>query len=289
MKKQIKALSMLLSLLSVGGLMACSGSQNLTDGFEELSWVQEGQEDQEDSPQDQLSKCEVRLSLCRPENKTETAEEQTKTVVSKEVPEAYQIEGFDLILQMPELPTGCEITAMTMALQYYGLEADKLTMATEYLPSVPLSLQYGSDGLLYGPDLNRYFVGDPETSGGYICGTSAVVTAANQYLQDVGSLLKAVDKTGSSPEELYSLVSQDTPVVVWVTISMAERTVSGGWYLENGEYVDWASNDHGAVLIGYTQDSVTIADPISGLVAYSREAFETVFESRGRQCVILES
>lgn len=84
------------------------------------------------------------------------------------------------------------------------------------------------------------------------------------------------------------MVSQNTPVVVWVTISMAERNIIGGWYTETGEYVDWATNDHGAVLIGYTQDSVTIADPISGIVTYNREVFETVFESRGNQCVILE-
>ena len=204
------------------------------------------------------------------------------------MPDSYQIERFDGILQMPELPTGCEITAMTMALRYYGFNADKVTMATDYLPTVPLSLYYGDDGLLYGPDLNRYFVGDPATSGGYICGTPAVITAANTYLQDAGSSLRAVDKTGSSAEELYHMVSQNTPVVVWVTISMAERNISGGWYTETGEYVDWATNDHGAVLIGYTQDSVTIADPISGIVTYNREVFETVFESRGNQCVILE-
>ncbi len=48
-------------------------------------------------------------------------------------------------------------------------------------------------------------------------------------------------------------------------------------------------HDHGAVLIGYTQDTVTIADPISGKMEYSREDFERVFASRGNQCVILQS
>ena len=38
-------------------------------------------------------------------------------------------------------------------------------------------------------------------------------------------------------------------------------------------------------LIGYTQDTVTIADPISGKMEYSREDFERVFASRGNQCV----
>ena len=283
MKKLIGTISILLSVLIMNGLAACGQSQEAAAGLRNTS-PRQNQESIVYLHDDPL-KDEVQLSVYKEETMEEEEIEQPK---QDEIPDSYQIEGFDVVLQMPELPTGCEITAMTMALRYYGLDADKVTMATDYLPTVPLSLQYGNDGLLYGPDLNQYFVGDPETSAGYICGTPAVTTAANTYLQEVGSSLQAVDKTGSSTEELYHMVSQNTPVVVWVTISMAERNVSGGWYTESGEYVDWATNDHGAVLIGYTPDSVTIADPISGLVTYSRERFEAVFESRGNQCVLLQ-
>ena len=44
-----------------------------------------------------------------------------------------------------------EITAMTMVLNYYGYPADKVEMATEYLPVVSANLYYGDDGPLYGP------------------------------------------------------------------------------------------------------------------------------------------
>ena len=204
-------------------------------------------------------------------------------------PEEYIIEDFPVILQMPELPTGCEITAMTMALHYYGYDVDKTTMAAEYLPTVSANRYYGEDGRLYGSDLRKYFVGNPFTQAGYICGTEAILTAANTYLQDVGSSMQAVDKSCTSPEELYELVSQDTPVVVWVTIGMADRRTPQGWYTEDRAYVDWSTNDHGAVLIGYSEDTVTIADPISGMVEYSRAQFESVFASRSNQCVVLES
>lgn len=117
-------------------------------------------------------------------------------------PDQAQIEGFSLIMQMPELPTGCEITALTMMLDHYGY---------------------------------------------------------------------AVDKT----------------VMVWVTIGMADRREVQGWYTEAGEFMDWSTNDHGAVLIGYSPETVTIADPISGICEYDREQFEKVFASRGNQCVIL--
>ena len=138
--------------------------------------------------------------------------EAMSEVAAKESASA-QIADFPIINQMPELPTGCEITALTMALNV----------------------------------------------------------------------------TGSSPEELYERVSQGQRVVVWVTISMADRGSTEGWYTENGDYVDWSTNDHGAVLVGYTETTVTIADPISGRMEYAREQFEEVFASRDSQCVVLES
>lgn len=199
-----------------------------------------------------------------------------------------QIEDFPIIYQMPELPTGCEITALTMAINYYGYPADKTVMASEYLPTASANRYYGADGRLYGTDMNEYFIGDPFTEGGIICGTGAIVTAADGYLADAGSDLRAHDITGSSPEELYRRVSGGQPVVVWVTISMADRRAAQGWYTESGEYVDWSTNDHGAVLIGYTDTTVTIADPISGRIEYDRAQFENVFASRGNRCVVLE-
>lgn len=148
---------------------------------------------------------------------------------------------------------------------------------------------YKRDGESRNDELKEknYFIGDPTTEMGIVCGTGAIVTAANDYLEDIDSKLRAKDKTGAEPEELYQFVSQGVPVVVWCTILMEDRIAEDGWYTEDGEYVDWANVDHGAVLIGYTNDTVTIADPISGEVEYSKAQFESVFRSRNNQCVIL--
>lgn len=146
----------------------------------------------------------------------------------------------------------------------------------------------GEDGTLRGNDLNQYFIGDPTTSSGTICGTGAIATAANAYLEDQEGTLTAIEQNGIETEKLYEMIRENIPVVVWCTIGMEERQeIQEGWYTENGEYVDWSRNDHGAVLLGYSKDTVTIADPISGLVEYGKEQFESVFESRGRKCVIL--
>ena len=189
---------------------------------------------------------------------------------------------------MPQLPTGCEITAATMALNYYSFDVDKMVMARKYLPTTNRGLHYGADGRLYGNDLNKYFIGDPATEGGYVCGTGAIVTALNSFLSQQGSGLQAVDISGSSPQTLYEMVRADKPVIVWVTIGMNNRNSTQGWYTDNGQYVEWSTNDHGAVLIGYDDTTVTIADPISGIVRYSRAQFERVFASRGNACVVIE-
>lgn len=199
-----------------------------------------------------------------------------------------RVKDFPLIKQMPELPTGCEITALTMMLHYYGYTADKMTMAEVYLPKRDAGIYVGADGRRYGNDMNRYFIGDPFGRHGVICGTGAIITAADTYLKDQGSTLRARDITGTAPDELYKLVGRGIPVMVWVTIFMADRKETQGWYTENGTYADWSRNDHGAVLIGAADEEVTIADPVSGIVMYEREQFERVYCSRGQMSVILE-
>lgn len=201
--------------------------------------------------------------------------------------DGYTIEDFPMVWQMPELPTGCEVTALDMVLEYYGESIDKVELAEDYLPTAAMELYEGPGGLLYGPDLNETFIGDPASEWGVVCGVPAIVSAADSYLREQDSLLRAADITGYSPEELYDLVREGTPVLVWVTIDMQDRCETQGWYTDTGEYVDWSENDHGAVLIGYDRDTVVIADPLAGIVEYNRQQFERVFESRGRRCAVL--
>ena len=201
---------------------------------------------------------------------------------------ATQLTDFDIIEQYPELPTGCEITALTMVLNYYGYQVNKVTMALDYMPKVQAEFYRSEDGRLMGPDLENFFVGDPTEETGYICGTGAIVTAANRYLADVGSDLTAAAMKNVQPEKLYDLIDQGTPVVIWCTINMEDRAETDGWYREDGTYMEWSTNDHGAVLIGYDEDTVTVADPIYSRITVSRDQFEKIFAERGGQCVILQ-
>lgn len=183
---------------------------------------------------------------------------------------SHTISGFPIVYQMPELPTGCEVTALTMAMHYYGYKVSKTTMAGRYLPTASPSFHYGSDGRLYGPDMDNYFVGNPFSLSGYICGAPALCTAADRYFQANNVRMHAKDMTGSTPGQLYSLVEQGVPVVVLVTIGMVDRHSYFSWYSPSNKLMSISHDDHGAVLIGYTPTTVTLADPLAGRVTYSQ-------------------
>ena len=92
-----------------------------------------------------------------------SASEGTETAET-EIPASHVISDFPIIYQMPELPTGCEITAAAMVLNYYGFQVDKTVLAEQYLPTLySTGIYYGQDGRTYGNDMNAYFIGDPRT------------------------------------------------------------------------------------------------------------------------------
>ena len=235
----------------------------------------------------------ARQSVTAVEKTTAKTQKIKNAEIVKEtpLPESSCISDFAFTGQMPELPTGCEITSLTMALNYYGYSADKMAMALEYLPTVGwTNTYYGDNETLYGNDIYNYFIGNPQSeTDGLSCGAGAIVTAADGYLADNGDAMKAEDEIGSEPEQLYRFVSEGTPVVVWGTIGMEERQIMESWNTEDGREASWAMNDHCVVLIGYSVDSVTVADPIEGIVSYDRAQFESAFRSRGNQCVILKN
>lgn len=226
---------------------------------------------------------ESTLLKSKPQDTVNTDSEDSKE--DKLIPTSHKIENFEIIGQLPELPTGCEITAITMVLNYYGLNPDKIQMAMEYLPTTDYYTYYDNDKLV-GPDLDNYFVGDP-TGRGCICGTNAIITAANAFLEDIESGYTARDLSNRNVLDLYEYVFQDKPIAVWTTIEMADRYETEGWYTESGKYVEWSHNDHCSVLIGYSEETVTIVDPLLGIVEYNREQFERVFASRGSKAVAL--
>ncbi len=187
------------------------------------------------------------------------------------------------VLQNPELPTGCEITSLTMLLNYIGFDIDKLTLADEYLPK----------GEYRKADFNKVFVGDPRSRQAYGCTAAVIAETAEKFLSDYDTENKwqVVNVTGHSPEMLYSAVKYGNPVVVWGSINMGEiiRDYVSWTDEETGETVSWFGGEHCILLTGYDmrENLVYVNDPLRGQVSYDMRTFEKRFEELNRNAVII--
>lgn len=203
-------------------------------------------------------------------------------VILSGIDRRFLIETGDCILQNPELPTGCEITSLTMLLNHIGFDADKLDMADNYLPK----------GEYRKADYNKVFVGDPRSGLGYGCTAGVIVTAAESYLdsREDGSRWRVKDLTGSEAEKLYSYVCKGDPVVVWASINMGELIPDYvTWTDETGKTISWYGGEHCLLLTGYDLDEelVYVNDPLRGKVTYDMDLFEQRYEEMQKNAVVI--
>lgn len=183
------------------------------------------------------------------------------------------------ILQYPELPTGCEVTSLTMALRFAGYDVSKEELADTYLDkAAPGSVSYRSA-----------FWGDPRQSGSFGCYAPVIVNAANKYLEEKESPKRAYDLTGTPLDDILVEIRMGFPAIVWGSMYINEEIVfSYGWEID-GETVTWPSNEHCMLLIGFDTEanSVIVCDPLEGIVSYDKTAFQHHYETLEQQAIVI--
>lgn len=199
-------------------------------------------------------------------------EEAKKDVTHIELPMMY-------ICQYPELPTGCEATALTMVLNYYGFDIDKETIADKYMEKQS-----------YPGDFYNYFVGDPFTNTGLGIYAPGLVNTANAYLETVNTELKAYDISGVSISEICNYVEEGHPICIWTTYDInRDPVVTSSWTIDGKEY-QWKKNEHCMVVIGFDKekDTLIIANPASGITEYPRKIIEKRNKQFDRMAIIIK-
>lgn len=212
------------------------------------------------------------------ENIIETVED-SEIPISREIPEEYIINDINCILQYPELPTGCEATALDIVLQYYGNNIDKCDLADNYLPKCEVGTDFPYNA----------FLGNPRNSHSYGCYAPVIVQTANNYF-DSNNITgyNVTDVSGALLEDLYEFICRDIPVIIWATMYMGEVHNTTTWNI-NGENFTWKANEHCMVLYGYNKNDNTlfILDPLVGATKYNKTIFEDRFVKMGKQAVII--
>lgn len=173
----------------------------------------------------------------------------------------------ELLLQYPELPNGCEVTSLAMALNYMGLSVDKCDLSDNYLPK--------TDD--FNADPNEFYINEPRKNGMY-CYAGPLVKCVDNLNKEKKTRVLALDITGSKPKALYDLVKEGKPVIVWGTLYMTEPAKHS-----NGRY----SNLHCMVLSGFNETSVTLMDPLYGKLTYDKEVFEKIWLQMESRAVVV--
>lgn len=188
-----------------------------------------------------------------------------------------KIIDFTPLCQYPDLPTGCEVTSLTMVLNFNGINCDKCEIADNYLDK-------GEVGTV---NFREAFEGDPRDENSFGCYSPVIVKAADRVLNAYGSSLKAVDISGKELSELFTYIDKDIPVIVWGTQDCQPGHYSVTWNV-NGEDLTWFTPEHCMVLVGYDSESVWVADPIYGdIISYDKASFESCYNSLFQQAIII--
>ena len=147
--------------------------------------------------------------------------------------------------QSIKYPTGCESVSAVMLLKYLGYEITVDEFIQNCLECREMEIR---DGVLYGPDPNKFFCGNPydeESYGIYARGLQKALAKA------AGDHYEFPDETGTSTETLLKkYIDQDMPVVFWACINM--------------------------LLVGYDEEKYYFNDPYdnNGVVGYPRTLVE---------------
>lgn len=196
------------------------------------------------------------------------------SVDDKALPKSASID-MELMLQYPELPTGCESVALTMLLKYYGFDLDKTTIAKDYL--------------IYSTNFVEGYMGNPFTTGGAGIYSPGLTRTANKYLDAQGSDLNAKNVTDSTPEELYRYIANGTPVVIWNTVYFLQNQPTGLRVKWGEKTYVWDNCEHCMVLSGYDLEKnvVIVHDPVEGVIERDAEGFWERYENLGSMALII--
>lgn len=196
-----------------------------------------------------------------------------------EIPDSYVIEGFEAIMQEPELPTGCEVTALAEVLNYLGFDIDKVELCDNFMP------------VDYEGAVNMYYayIGDPKSNNGFGCYAPVIVKTAYEYFESVDSPCYAVDITGTDFKYLLFQITQDRPVIVWTTMGQMETYPNYKWTAGNGEDMVFNDYQHCVAIYGYDLNAgvVYAADPLVGNTTYEISRFETIYDIMYQQAVVI--
>ncbi len=191
-----------------------------------------------------------------------------------DVPHVYQKDAY---------PTGCESVAAVSLLQYYGSEITVEDFIDNHLPKTDYPYYEGNK--MYGDNPWNAFIGDPYSSSGYGCYSTAIVKAMQSAVSEEYSIHAMYNMSLNSLFENY--VKQGHPVLIWATIEMKEIQKSYTWTMPDGEEFTFVSPEHALLLIGADEVNYYFSDSMrqDAVVSYPKDACEAAYTALHTQAI----
>ncbi|MGA9226994.1 MAG: SH3 domain-containing protein [Mesobacillus sp.] len=194
---------------------------------------------------------------------------------------AYNKMNIPVIAQRPELPSGCEVTSLAMALRYYGVNVDKTVLAKQ-MPYDSTKLVRNADGSIkvWG-DPNVGFVGTP-FGNGYTINPVPLKKVLDQYRPG------GIALTGKNFSEIERYISQGKPVLVWFTINY-EMPKAREWKTPAGKTINAARPLHNVVITGTDANYVYFNDSeaVKKDVKIPKAKFINIYNAMGKRALVV--
>lgn len=195
----------------------------------------------------------------------------------------FILDNIIAVNQFPKYPTGCESVALYILLKYYNVDVS----IDEIIDALPKGTKpYIENGILYGANPEKEFVGNPLDSSSYGCYNGPIAKTANIFKEG------AISEEQVPLDKLKNIIYSGNPVIVWVNIDMKFKKLSysGPWYdYETKEEIYWIMGEHAVVVYGYDINNIYISNPYNGRkYAIDIKTFEYNFSSFNRRVVYYE-
>lgn len=196
--------------------------------------------------------------------------------------EIVKIPGVPTINQHPDMPTGCEATALTMLLNWSGMSLTNHEVVNVIPKGEKVHL---IDGKWHGGNPFIEFVGDPYGDDGcFGVFEGPILKTIDTFLPHQG-----IDLTNHPFDELLRIVRSGKPVMAWTTIDQQTTFHSKTWTDNKGNTIKWYRYEHAVVIVGFNRKNIIVNDPTTGKEAYyNRELFERNWASMGKRGVTLQ-
>lgn len=207
---------------------------------------------------------------------------EPKVKQETEIPASAKIDA-PFVSQYPELPSGCEVTALAMLLQFKGIDVDKMQLYDEVKKdSTPIVWSPDKKTILYWGNPNVGYVGDATgRSKGFAIYHEGLFPLLQHYIPT------GIDMTGQDFSDLERQIASGIPVLAWTTVS---------YKIREEDWVTWDTpigpikttfKEHAVLLVGYDEESVYMNDPRKGNtpVQVDKATFVSTWEKMGKQAL----